>query len=493
MPLRRRLLAVVTIVAALASTTAFSLPVAAQTTEPAASEGTWRGWVLFQNLNKGFNTRRTTSDRYGEWTYIERLINDAPQAAWVDTDPNGFDATWFEGVKWQHSGYDPECTIEFKSWRWRDYDTWEQESGMQFRGPATWALGPADPQKIGQPRDDYFGDTAGWKGLQLTSAPLAEFPITYAQTCGATHPDEMMTHPTVLLDVAAAAKPRSSSSGPYMYESYYNVLFNGTWGNYYNGDEYSGTWGGRVTVCMTQSEVDTDGDGLPNVVDQDPKVSGSPHRLGVPESYGAYGGKFGVNAYCPLERYGGAGGTSAGELAPTGIGDLGMTCGVTQFPWFTIAHTETFVKRDEQVCTVLLSNAVAQEALRLAYDENKTLTEIFGGQMRQLVASDLTEEEAQNLLIEAGWEEWGARGVAATSRFIKAGNFFSSALELSKEFAIALHATWVINTILHKGACVQLNMDADGETLKVNWHLVYNPAYLKNPDGDRELTIASIW
>lgn len=178
---------------------------------------------------------------------------------------------------------------------------------------------------------------------------------------------------------------------------------------------------------------------------------------------------------------------------PAASGGMGLVCGRAGHDWHTVAKRRTAVTKGRQACVFLLGNGVARELLATALRTGKTLTTVFGRELATEAARELADDAAE-LAIGAALRQRGWSALAKHAPFyfraFRAAVWQTRIGEAVALQAVPLSATFAVNQIRTKHACVQVVAATDRNRLTLDWQLVYAPTALKHPKRDRKLTRA---
>jgi hypothetical protein len=168
--------------------------------------------------------------------------------------------------------------------------------------------------------------------------------------------------------------------------------------------------------------------------------------------------------------------------------NVGTTCGTAAYDWYSVTGERSFVHKGEEACIFLISNPLNRELLRVAIDNNETLTDVFGKYLIAEVKDDVLKGIVRTTLQQSG-ARLLIRLMPQFSNVVRFTGIASTLGNLAAYQAIPLHALFVINQIETKGACIQVVADVDQGELQVDWALVYNPAYIT----DKKETVARVY
>ena len=179
--------------------------------------------------------------------------------------------------------------------------------------------------------------------------------------------------------------------------------------------------------------------------------------------------------------------------------DIASTCGTARFDFHSVSGQRGAVRKGRRGCVFLVSNRVARQLLRMAYNSEGTMSDAFVKVLR--VASEAAEQQHTSSATLEQWildrlppppsapgikdviqyalPDWIRRGQATAAR-ANPLLLIGEAVGLTTIPLSALHRIHQIET---RGACVQFTLGVRKGKAYIDSRIVYNPRYFDGRAG----------
>ncbi|MEW6581628.1 MAG: hypothetical protein AB1416_02555 [Actinomycetota bacterium] len=184
------------------------------------------------------------------------------------------------------------------------------------------------------------------------------------------------------------------------------------------------------------------------------------------------------------------------EPEPSGGFDVASTCGTAKFTFYSVSGERGFVRKGRRACVYLVSNRMARQLVKMAYNSKGNVTdafvEVLGVAARAAKEVDPNSETLEKWIgdrlphLPSRWElvEY------VVSDFVRdahatAGRANPLLLvgESAGLLAIPLRTLHRIHQIEAKGACLQFVVGVRDRTAHVDSKIVYNPTHFTGRTG----------
>lgn len=180
---------------------------------------------------------------------------------------------------------------------------------------------------------------------------------------------------------------------------------------------------------------------------------------------------------------------------PSSGSDLASTCGTARFDFHNVAGERGAVRKDRRGCVYLVSNRLARELLRIAYDSDGNVSQAFVDvlaiaakaakvadpnmeALNAFVGDAIPLPDGQDI-IKRALPGWIQDGLATAER----ANPLTLLGESVGSLAIPLRTLHRIHQIETKGACLQFVVGVRRGEANVDSRVIYNPRYFSDRSG----------
>jgi hypothetical protein len=159
--------------------------------------------------------------------------------------------------------------------------------------------------------------------------------------------------------------------------------------------------------------------------------------------------------------------------ADTGTGgDLGAACGKAAYRWRAVTGRETTVRKGEGACVFLVGNRLSRQVAKIALQNGVSIGEAFAatllsdGVARYGKSGSWAAQELKNQIV-----------IRSIAKSIGAASIRVSQIVLVNQVAsivaVALAGRFIVRQIKDNDACIQVIVDKDGSSHRVDWSMVY--------------------
>lgn len=168
-------------------------------------------------------------------------------------------------------------------------------------------------------------------------------------------------------------------------------------------------------------------------------------------------------------------------------GDLGAVCGEAAFTWRAVTGRETPVRKGEGACIFLVGNQLSRQIVKTAAEHGVPIGMAFAGTLlREGVARYGGKVTAWGA--EALTKHLVMKAVAkAIGRVAVRINVIVTVGRVVGLFAVPLAGRFIYRQVKENDACIQVIVDKDGDSHRVDWSMVYAHS------DERRLTMAKVY